>query len=348
MRLRATRVQVPWPGPLARRIRPIAALSGGLAVVLALAGCNPFSGLSSNSSSSTITVAAVPGVNNANLFLAAHNGYFSRAGVTVKIERFPSFTKELTALNQGQVDVISADYGEMLFQQANLKPIYQILADGYDAAPGVVEILTLPDSPVKSPTQLAGLTIPVPNVDQVDAGPGVPNTLALASATSVLQSDGVNLAAVTWKPMTQLQEINQLISKKVPAVLLTGTGVYAAEHDGAVELVDSCSGPTSNIPLDGFFTTTSWLKEEAKNHSDAPAKFQQGIYAADAAAAMTGPIQSVLPLWLKGIGEQEADLVTTGTYPLSTIVANVQRTAGLVALEGMTPRDIDVSTMIVR
>jgi NitT/TauT family transport system substrate-binding protein len=348
MRLRATRVQAPWPGPLARRIRPIATLSGGLAVVLALAGCNPFSGLSSNSSSSTITVAAVPGVNNANLFLAVHNGYFSRAGVTVKIERFTSFTKELTALDQGQVDVISADYGEMLYQQANGKPIYQILADGYDAAPGVVEILTLPDSPVKSPTQLAGQTIPVPNVDQVDAAAGVPNTLALASATSVLQSDGVNLAAVTWEPMTQLQEIDQLISKKVPAVLLTGTGVYAAEHDGAVELVDACSGPTSNIPLDGFFTTTSWLKEEAKNHSNDPAAFQQGIYAADASAAMTGPIQSVLPLWLKGIGEQEADLVTTGTYPLSTIVANLQRTAGLVALEGMTPRDIDVSTMVVR
>jgi NitT/TauT family transport system substrate-binding protein len=236
----------------------------------------------------------------------------------------------------------------MLYQQANGKPIYQILADGYDAAPGVVEILTLPDSPVKSPTQLAGQTIPVPNVDQVDAAAGVPNTLALASATSVLQSDGVNLAAVTWEPMTQLQEIDQLISKKVPAVLLTGTGVYAAEHDGAVELVDACSGPTSNIPLDGFFTTTSWLKEEAKNHSKAPAAFQQGIYAADASAAMTGPIQSVLPLWLKGIGEQEADLVTTGTYPLSTIVANLQRTAGLVALEGMTPRDIDVSTMVVR
>jgi len=317
--------------------------------VLVIAGCNPFSGLSSNSSSSTVTVAALPGVNNANLFLAVHNGYFSRAGVTVKIERFTSVAREIQALDQGQVDVISADYGVMLWQQANAKnPFYQILADGYDAAPGVVEILTLPDSTIKSPTDLAGLTIPVPKVDSVNAGQGVPNTLALASATSVLQSDGVNLAAVKWVPMTQTQEIEQLLQHKAKAVLLTGTGVYAAEHDGAVELVDACSGPTSNIPLDGFFTTTSWLKEEAKNHSNAPSAFQQGVYAADAAAAMPGPIQSVLPLWIKGIGEQEADLVTTGTYPLSTIVANLQRTAGLVALEGMTPRDIDVSTMVVR
>ena len=148
--------------------------------------------------------------------------------------------------------------------------------------------------------------------------------------------------------MSQSQEINELVHGQVKAALLTGTGIYVAEQDGAVELVDACSGPTSNIPLDGFFTTSSWLQEEAKNHSDAPKAFQQGIYAADAAAAMTGPIQSALPDWIKGLGEQEADLVTTGTYPLSTIVANLQRTAGLVAAEGMTKVDIDVSTMIVR
>ncbi len=164
----------------------------------------------------------------------------------------------------------------------------------------------------------------------------------------MLQSDGVNLAAVSWQPMSQSAEIEALVQGHVQAALLTGTGVYTAEQQGAVELVDACSGPTSNIPLDGFFTTTAWLQEETKNHSSAPQAFQQGIYAADAAAAMTGPIQSILPTWIKGLGEQEADLVTTGTYPLSTIVANLQRTAGLVAAEGMTKIDIDVSSMLVK
>jgi NitT/TauT family transport system substrate-binding protein len=346
MRLRANRVQAPWPGPLARRIRPIATLSGGLAAMLVIAGCNPFSGLSSNSSGQTVTVAAVPGVNNANLYLAVHSGYFSRAGITVKIERFTSVLKEITALDQGQVDVISADYGDMLWQQANApKPIYQILADGYDAAPGVIEILTMPKSSVKSPANLAGQKIPVPNVDAVTAPLGVPNTLALASATSVLQSDGVNLAAVNWQPMSQSQEIDELVHGTVQAALLTGTGVYTAEEDGAVELVDACSGPTSDIPLDGFFTTSSWIKED---HSAVARDFQQGIYAADAAAAMPGPIQSVLPAWISGLGDQEADLVTTGVYPLSTITANLQRTAGLVSAEGMTATDIDIDKMLIR
>jgi len=253
MRLRATRVQEAWPGPLARRIRPIAALSGGLAAVLVIAGCNPFSSLSSNSSSQTITVAAVPGVNNANLYLAVKNGYFSRAGVTVKIDRFSTFKQEIAALDQGQVDVISADYGDMLWQEANSRnPIYQILADGYDAAPGVIEILTMPTSNAKSPANLAGQTIPVPNTNTVIEQEGVPTTLALATATSVLQSDGVNLAAVHWEEEDQGQEIKDLVAGKVEAALLTGTGVYQAQQEGAVELVDACSGPTSGIPLEGF------------------------------------------------------------------------------------------------
>jgi NitT/TauT family transport system substrate-binding protein len=346
MRLRATRVQAAWPGPLARRIRPIATLSGGLAAVLVIAGCNPFSSLSSDASSQTITVAAVPGINNANLYLAAKDGYFAHAGVTVKIERFTSVKQEITALNQGQVDVISADYGDMLWQEANSKhPIYQILADGYDAAPGVIEILTMPTSKITTPANLAGLQIPVPDVDTVTESEGVPTTLALASATSVLQSDGVNLAAVDWQEMGQSKEVDALVHGQVKAALLTGTGIYQAEQEGAVELVDACSGPTSSIPLDGFFTTSSWIKED---HSGAAHAFQQGIYTADAAAAMPGPIESVLPSWLKNLLPHEANLVTTGTYPLATIAANVQRTAGLVAVEGMTQSEINISTMLVR
>jgi NitT/TauT family transport system substrate-binding protein len=109
--------------------------------------------------------------------------------------------------------------------------------------------------------------------------------------------------------------------------------------------VDACSGPTSGIPLDGFFTTKSWIKED---HAGAAKAFQQGIYAADAAAAMPGPIQSVLPQWIQHLKPQEADLVTTGTYPLSTIVANIQRTAALVTVEGMTANEINVDSMLVK
>lgn len=339
MRPSAARVPAPWR----RRLRPVAAVFAGLAPLLVITGCNPFSSLSSNSTGQVIRVAAVPGVENANLDLAVQGGYFSRAGVTVKIERFRTIQAELSALNQGEVDVIAADYGDMFVAQT-AKPIYQILADGYDAAPGVTEILTLPNSPITSPANLAGQTIPVPNSEQVKAPAGDPNTLALASAVSVLQSDGVNLAAVSFTPMPQQQEIKELIDHEAKAVLLTGINVYRAEQEGAVELIDACSGPTSGIPLDGFFATGGWMAEA--NHAAAAKAFQQGLYAADASATMPGPIQAVLPKWM-GISTQEAALVTTGEYPLSTITASLQRTAALLWNEGTTTTEASVAKMVV-
>src|SRR5215471_8900151 len=266
MRPSAARVLAPWR----RRLRPIAAVFAGLVPLLVITGCNPFSSLSSNSTGQVIKVAAVPGIENANLYLAVQGGYFTRAGVTVKIEKFGTIQAELSALNQGEVDVIAADYGDMFVAQ-NAKPIYQILADGYDAAPGVTEILTLPNSSITSPTDLADRTIPVPNSEQVHATSGDPTTLVVASAVSVLQSDGVNLAAVTWQPMTQQQEINELIHHQANAVLLTGINVYRAQQEGAVELIDGCSGPTSGIPLDGFFATGGWMAEA--NHAAAAKAF---------------------------------------------------------------------------
>jgi NitT/TauT family transport system substrate-binding protein len=334
-----------WSTSATRRVRAFAAVFAGLAPLLVVTGCDP---LASHSGTEQVTVGAVPGIENANLYLAEHDGYFAKAGVSVKIVQYSSVSKEITALSQGSVDVISADYGDIFYDETvQSNPIYKLLADGYDAAPGVIEIVTMPNSSVKTPADLAGQKIPVPNVEVSPAPPGAPNTLARTSAISVLQSDGVNLAAVQWESMPQSQEITELTKDQVPAILVSGLGVYDAQQQGAVELIDACSGPTSGIPLDGFFASAGWLSQ-AKNLAAGRA-FRAGIYNADAAATMPGPIQAILPAWLgpgSGMTKQEAGLVTTGTYPLSTIVANVQRTAILMDSEGMTASEVNVTDML--
>jgi hypothetical protein len=138
----------------------------------------------------------------------------------VQIVDFTTVDAELRALSLGQVDVAAGDYGDLFAKQSNLpKNAFKILADGYDAAPGVVQIMTMPDSPVQDASQLS--LIGAPNVDQVDAPRGGPNSLVIASATSVLQSYGVNLSNLSWRSMSQTQEISQLVSGKLEAVLLT-------------------------------------------------------------------------------------------------------------------------------
>lgn len=344
MRLSAASVLAPRRGRLARRPRASAVVFASLSLLLLTVACDPFS---SQPSSETITIAAVPGIENANLYLAQHGGYFRRAGVTVKIEKYTSVSAEIAALNSGAVDAIAADYGDMFYSEsvAPQHPVYQVMADGYDAAPGVIEILTMPNSKIKSPDQLAGLHIPAPNSEKVRSPAGDPNTLALASAASVLQSDGVNLAAVTWEGMSPSQELYELVHRQAQAILATGINIYLAQQAGAVELIDGCSGPTAGIPLDGFFVRNAWLGKGETSNSAAATAFQTAIYNADAAASMPGPIQAVLPAWDQ-LSTQEADLVTTGTYPLSTITGSLQRTASLMDNEGMTKINVNVAQMV--
>jgi NitT/TauT family transport system substrate-binding protein len=315
-----------------------------LVAVAGISACNPFSQASAAAGQPVIRVGVVPGIDNATLYLARKRGYFSNAGVDVKIVDFSSVPAELAALSAGQVDVAAGDYGNLFAARAALqKTAYRILADGYDAAPGVVEIMTMPNSPVNTPADLANRVIGAPDTNLVKAPASAPNSLLIASATSVLLSYQVNMSGVTWKNMSQQQEVSQLIHGQLHAVLLTQPYIYQAQLAGAVELVDACSGATAGIPLSGYFTSTSWARDKAKE----VAAFRAGLAQAAAQASMPGPVQAVLPRYAK-LSRQEAALITTGVYPLSTITGDLQRTADLLWSTGMISRQLNVATMIVR
>ncbi len=342
MRLSSARISVSELRTSPRLLRQIAVLLAGLAAAAGICGCNPFSSQATPADSPVVTVGVVPGIDNATLYLAKKRGYFSRAGIEVRIKNFATVDAELRALSAGQVNVAGGDYGDLFAKQSALqKDAYKILADGYDAAPGVVQIMTMPDSRIKSPRDLR--RVGAPDVDQVSAPRGGPNSLVIASATSVLQSYGVNLSNLMWDNMSETKEISQLVSGKLAAVLLTQPYVYQAQQQGAVELVDACSGATAGIPLSGYFTSTSWSQNNAK----AVTAFRAGLAQADAQASMPGPVQSVLPQYAK-LTREEAALVTTGVYPLSTITANLQRTADLMNVVGMIKRQLNVAKMIAK
>lgn len=331
-----------WQSP-ARRLRLAAAALAALAVTGLVAGCGPFSPAGA-ASLPVVKVGVVPGVDNATLFLAKKLGYFTRAGVDVKIVDFSSVGTELHMLSTGQVNVAAGDYGDLFARQPALqKNAFKILADGYDAAPGVAEIMTMPNSPVQTPAQLANATIGAPNTDIVSAPAHAPDSLLIASATSVLIGDKVNSSLLTWKKESQSKEISQLVDGQLKAILVTEPYVYQAEQQGAVELLDACSGATAGIPLSGYFTSASWVASNAK----AAAAFRSGLAKANADASMPGPVQKVLPEYAR-YSKQEAALITTGVYPLSTVTASIQRTADTMTYVGMIPGQLDVSRMIAK
>jgi NitT/TauT family transport system substrate-binding protein len=344
MRLDPAGVPLPNRRCRVRGTRLLLAGASGLAVLIS-AGCA--SGTGGGAGSSTIRIAAVQGIDDAPIYVAQKEGLFSAAGLNVTIKTYPNDTAELAALQSGQAEIAASDYGNIFSSQEQRSSAdLRILADGYDATAGVLEVLTLPGSSITSPKKLEGQQVGVPNYDTVSAKPltGQPVSLESAAAEQALFSYlAANSNTVTWVPLTQQQEVAQLAQHKLKAILVSEPYIYEAESQlGAVEVLDAASGSTANLPLTGYVATTAWVR----GNKGQVAAFQSALARAQAQASMAGPVQQALRA--AGMSPQEAAMVTIGTYPTSTNAANLGRVVRLMYEAGLLQSQFSVSAMIVR
>lgn len=346
--MRSALAGVPLPNRSRHTSRARYLLAGicGLGLVAA-AGCGNSSGAGSTVST-TITIAAVPGVDDAALYLAQKDGLFAAEGLAhIHIQDYKNQGQVLSALTNSQADIAASDYGNIFWQEAAWsvqqarahsahpkQPLLRILADGYDATAGVLEVLTLPGSKITSPLSLANKAIGMPSDDYISGlnGSGDPASLDAAAATNVL-SDYLGAAAdsVTWKQMSQADEITALKQHRVQAILVSEPYIYQAESkDGAVEVLDACSGSTAGLPLLGYAAMNAWVRENPAEVAD----FQAALAKAQTEAAVTGKVQGMLP-GVVGIDAQEADMITIGSYPASTSISSLQAVVRLMVNSDM-------------
>jgi NitT/TauT family transport system substrate-binding protein len=347
--------------------RPVRVLASAAAVVTGLvmmAGCR-IPGFSSSASAppakGVITVAATPGVADAPLYIAYTQGLFRAVGLSVHIINFSTVNQELQALQTGRVDVMFADYADMFYAQAkamqtNTKNSLHlvVLADGYDAAPNTMEVLTLPTSHIVTPknlehksigTPLAGL-MPPPGTRGVAVGS--PYSLETVATQSVLTNDNVPPATISWRPEPPQDLIGDLQQGKVSAILATEPTIFEAESElGAVPVVDSSTGDTANLPLDGYFA----LRSFATSNNAALLAFRNALEKGQAEAAQSAVVRATLQGSV-GMSVQDSSLVTLGLYPTSTSASDLQRVVSLMfffnAIPSVNGGQLSVQSMIFK
>src|SRR5690242_9914140 len=322
-------------------------------LVLFATGCHvPMTGASSGQAGGQaqgggqqITVAVVPGFENAPLQVGVKDGLFAQHGLNVTVQTYQTLQQAYGALSSGQAEVVSGDYSGLLYMQARAhRTQLRLIADGYDATPGLMEVLTLPGSSVRVPQDLQGKAVATPPRELAPFSASAPYNIETLATESALQSDGVSPSSVQWDAMSPGSMISALRDHTVSAIVATEPYILQAETQlGAIELLDACSGVTAGLPLSGYFATTSF----ASDHAAVLRGFRAALDEAKASAGQPGTVQSVLRT-LPDMSARDASLVTIGQYPTFLSVGQVQRVADLMYGTGMISTTISVKDLLLR
>ncbi len=333
-------------GGRAQLTRRSCAVVVAASLALLAAGCDVAGGSPGQAAGSQqIAVAVVPGFANAPLQVAVEDGLFARRHLDVTVQTYQTLQQAYAALASGQADVISGDYAGLLYAQAHdPRAGLRLIADGYDATPGVMEVLTLPGSAITAPQNLQGKTVATPPRELAPFSADAPYNIETLTAESVLQSDGVSPTSVLWTAMPPGDMITALRDHQVSAIVATQPYILQAETElGAVELFDVCSGVTASLPLSGYFTSAGF----ARGHAAALGGFRSALNEAKAGTAQLGTVRSALGT-LPGMSAREAALVTIGQYPTFLSVGQVQRVADLMYGTGMIRTTIPLKSLVLR
>jgi NitT/TauT family transport system substrate-binding protein len=315
-----------------------------LSLAALAAGCHvPGTSSAPPAASQRLTVAVVPGIQTAPLVVAAKDGLFAKDGVSVTIKDVRTLDDAYNDLSNGSADVAAGDYTAFFYGIAHNGARLKLVTDGYDAAAGTMQVLALPSSGITSPAGLSGKVVATSDAQVAPYATSFPYSIETLATQQVLDSDGFNPTDITWRQTAADKMISDLKDGSVSAILVTDPLITEAETKlGAVELLDSCSGVTANLPLSGYFASDGF----AAAHTTALLDFRAALDAAQGDASVRSTVASVL----RGehMSTEDIALANIGTYPTFTNVGQLQRVANLMYDSGMIIAPVSVRGLLLK
>jgi NitT/TauT family transport system substrate-binding protein len=308
--------------------------AGALAVVTA--GCGTGSGLVSGGSrveKPDLRVGAVQSVTAAGLYLAAQKGFFASQGLRVSVVPIQTGGKAVPYLLNGTLDVGYGNYVAFLEAQAHHVARLRILAEGCVASQGEEVVLVMPDSGIKTVTDLRGKLI----------GVNATGDVSQLLIGSVLAANQVPLSAVRFTVIPFPEMGAALKAGRVNAGWFTEPFKTEAQVEyGAELLFDTDEGATANFPITGAVTTAAWAQRYPKTAAAFIRGLEQGNELADISHV---DVERVLPVYTT-INSQTAALISAGTFPTSTSPVRLQRIADDMMTFGMLTHPLNVDQML--
>lgn len=307
------------------------------AVVLLASSCSGVGSSHGSSGTDSITIGALPVVDDVSLYIAAQEGIYKQYGLNVTLKPVASSAVAIPEMKSGEINILGGgNYVSFVGQAAKTpaSPPFKILAEGATCTPNSFEVLALQSSGIQRPADLAHKTIAV----------NIPDNIQTLTINSVLTADDVNPSTVKYAVISFPKMAAALKAHKVDAISVVEPFATAAEQSlGAEPILDQCSGPTSNIPLSGYFSTAAW----AQQNPDVVSRFQKAISQAQEIADTNRlAVEKALRSYVKGLTPVEAGTIALDQFPTSTDSVQLNRVSDLMKEAGLLHGSLAASALI--
>jgi NitT/TauT family transport system substrate-binding protein len=282
----------------------------------------------------------VPAVDSAGFFVALHEGLFAKQGLTIHYT--PAVSSDVSIGEQlaGNFDITGGNYVSYIQHYVKDHQPLEIIAEGSVMQQGTQAIYTMPDSKIKTLSELKGHTL----------GINAPLNINYLLAASVLTQNGIKLTQVNFPtaPIPFPTMAGQLAAGKIDAAALPEPFATAAEQKyGAVELADLNQGATEQFPIQGYVVTKSWAQQNPGTLKAFVTALAQGQELADtsrssvekAMEALSGPKNGEIPPIV-------ASVMAVNIYPTAIDQVRIQRVADVMYQFGLLQSRFNVTPMI--
>ncbi len=220
-----------------------------------------------------ITVAAIPAVDLAGLYVAEDQGLFAKQGLHVTIRKIPSSQAIIADQLKGEVDISAGSYVPYISAQA-AGSRFRILAEASILEPDTRVLVITADSRITTVAGLAGKKI----------GVNGSNSIGTLLISLLLSEYGISPRKVTFvtddKGFPAMP--GQLQDGAWSAAFLSEPYVtFAGEKYGERVLADLDQGDAVNFPIDGYVATQAWAEKHPKTAAAFIRAIEQGQALAD-------------------------------------------------------------------
>jgi NitT/TauT family transport system substrate-binding protein len=285
-------------------------------------------------------VSVVPSVDSAGFFVALHEGLFAKQGLTIHYT--PAVSSDVVIDQQlaGKFDITGGNYVSYIQHYVDDHQPLEIIAEGSVMTQGTQAIYTMPDSKIKTLSELKGHTL----------GINAPLNINYLLAASVLTENGIKLTQVRFptQPIPFPNMAAELAAGKIDAAAMPEPFATSAEQQyGAVQLSDLNQGATEQFPIQGYVVTKSWAEQNPGTLKAFVTALAQGQQLSDtsrssveqAMESLSGPQNGEIPPIV-------ASVMAVNNYPTAIDKVRIQRVADVMYQFGLLHARFNVTPMI--